>query len=608
MPNDLISLPAAPSPRIEECEAWTILVIDDDEQVHLVTTLALDGYRFKGRPVRILSAYSGKAARELLITTENIGLVLLDVVMESENAGLDLVQFIRVQQRNSRVRIVLRTGQPGQAPPREVIQNYDIDDYRTKTELTYDRLYVVVTAALRTYDLITRMIESQQELDHLANHDPLTGLPNRALLRDRIAQSLALSRRNSTQVAVLFIDIDGFKYINDSFGHTLGDSLLREIAIRLEAATREGDTVSRHGGDEFVIVLNGITGEDEAWKIAEKLLNDLPQPILTEGSSLAITASIGLSLHPQDGNDHESLLKNADAALCMAKQRGRNCVQAYQREMSVVAGERVVLEYALRQAQALHQLELHYQPQIDTHTGRISGVEALMRWTHPSLGAVSPQRFIPLAEEIGLIQSIGEWALSGACRQLHEWHLRGYDQLVMAINMSVRQFHQRDVLAMIREILQVSGIPGASLELELTESILISDPESVTNTLHELKALGISISMDDFGTGYSGLSYLSRFPIDRIKIDQSFTSRVSQSGEAASIVRAIVALAKSLNLKTVCEGVETVEQAVFMRDGGCDALQGYLFSRALPAEEMSVLLAKYSTATGAIQALNDWHG
>lgn len=601
MANDLIPLLDDSKSYLSEEAPWKILIIDDDKQIHAVTSLALDGYAFHGRPVQILNAYSAEEGRKILSATEDIALILLDVVMESEHAGLDLVQFIRIQQRNVMARIVLRTGQPGQAPPLDVVQRYDIDDYRTKTELTFDRLYVVVTTALRTYDLLHRMAESQRLLEHLANHDALTGLPNRALLHDRIAQAMALSKRTGNQLAILFIDLDGFKYINDSFGHTLGDGLLQALAARLEEVTRAGDTIARLGGDEFVILLNGIASSEDAARIANKLLTQLPLPLMVKGRSLLITASIGFSIYPQDGTDSEDLLKYADVALYAAKQRGRNCVQAYNKQMTQIADERVELENALRQALALRQFELHYQPRVEISTGEISGVEALIRWTHPALGSVSPLRFIRLAEEIGLIIPISEWVFSTACRQLQAWHLAGHAKLTMAVNMSARQFHEQDVVGLVRDLIQAADIPAAALELELTESILISNPEKVVITLRELKELGVSLSMDDFGTGYSSLSYLSRFPIDTIKIDQSFTSRLTQSTEADSIARAIIALARSLKMRTIGEGVETAEQLAFLRKNGCDSIQGYYFSRPVPAAEITALLSQHKPIPGTIK-------
>ena len=604
MSNDLIQLLAESIPAIPEDKPWGILVVDDDRQIHQVTALALDGYRYKGRPVHIFSAHSGKAAHEVLAANDDIALILLDVVMESEHAGLELVQFIRTQQRNSMVRIVLRTGQPGQAPALDVIQEYDIDDYRTKTELTFERLYIVVTSALRTYDLLQSMDKSKQELAHLANHDSLTGLPNRSLLNDRISQALTQTRRTGRQVAILFIDIDGFKYINDSFGHTVGDGLLKALAARMVEVIREGDTVARLGGDEFVIVLNGISSEEDASQISQKLLKALPLPLLIGDRSILITASIGISIFPRDGSDPENLLKNADVALYAAKQRGKNCAQAYNRVMSAVADERVIIENALRQALDLGQFELYYQPRVEISTGVISGVEALIRWTHPSLGIVPPLHFIGLAEEIGLIVPIGEWVLSTACNQLHEWRQSGHHHLTIAVNMSVRQFYKQDIVAQIQETLQTTEIPATALELEVTESVLIGNPESVVSTLHALKALGVSLSMDDFGTGYSSLSYLNRFPIDAIKIDQSFTSKLTQNMESASIVRAIITLARSLNMRTIGEGVETAEQAAFMRDNGCDAIQGHYFCRALSATDLTKLLAQYQPTPGVIESAN----
>lgn len=576
---------------------WKILVIDDDPNVHDVTALALDNFHYMECPIKIISAYSGKQAREILKSEDDIALILLDVVMESEHAGLDLVHFIRDHQHNAMVRIVLRTGQPGQAPPLEVIRNYDIDDYRSKTELTFERLIVVTTSALRTYHLLRSMAEAQARMLHMANHDDLTGLPNRTLLHDRINRALARARRIGELGAILFVDIDGFKFINDSFGHSLGDALLRTIAERLQSVIREDDTVARLGGDEFVIVLNSINSPEDALQLAEKIRGLLPLPLEVDGRSILITASIGLSVFPQDGDGSEELLKNADTALYAAKQCGKNCVQVYSREMSVMADDRVTLENALRQALALNQFELHYQPRVEIKTGLINGIEALIRWTHPVLGTIPTLRFIQLAEEIGLIVEIGQWVLDTACRQARILQDAGHGDVVMAVNISARQFHQQDLMARVQQALKDARIPATSLELELTESVLISNPEVVIKTLLNLKSIGISMSMDDFGTGYSSLNYLNRFPIDVIKIDQSFISSLQNNSEAASITRAIIALAKSLNKKTIAEGVETVEQAEFLRINGCDSIQGFYFSAAVPADDLMQLL-EYRNGSG----------
>ncbi len=587
--DDLPSVAGAP---------WCVLVVDDDEEVHVVTRLALEGFRFAGRPVELLSAHSNAAAQKVLSRRPDIALILLDVVMESDRAGLDLVRFVRGRLQNRMVRIVLRTGQPGQAPPREVITENDIDDYRTKTELTFDRLFVVVTAALRTYQLLSTMAEHQRRISHLATHDDLTGLPNRTLLHDRIHQAMAYARRSGRLLALLFIDLDGFKFINDSFGHTQGDALLKAIATRLEREIRAGDTVARLGGDEFVVMLGDVADADDVMRMADKLLRVLSEPTLADGRSLLVTASIGISIYPDDGQNVEVLLQHADSALYAAKHGGRNRVCRYTPELSANADERVLLENALRCAEGLNQFELHYQPRYEVGSGRLSGVEALIRWQHPQLGWVSPNRFIHLAEEVGLINGIGEWVLRAACMQLVRWQRAGLPSFRVAVNVSARQFHEQDIAELVRRVLDETGLDAAFLELEMTENVLINNPDAVLEQLRSLKQLGVQLAIDDFGTGYSSLSYLSRYPIDIIKIDQSFTSQLATSDEAASITRAIIALARALHMKTICEGVETAQQYGFMVDNGCDAVQGHYFSPAVIADELAAIAQRHEAETG----------
>ncbi|MDE0856058.1 MAG: EAL domain-containing protein, partial [Nevskia sp.] len=429
------------------------------------------------------------------------------------------------------------------------------------------------------------------EMAHLANHDALTGLPNRNLLNERIVQALSRARREGRSVGVLFLDLDGFKYVNDSFGHTLGDTLLKTVAARLRHAVRESDTVARLGGDEFVLVLDSGHAE-EAEVVAAKLVGIFSRPLPADGRSLHLTASIGISVYPQDGDSAEMLLKHADVAMYRAKERGRNSYQRYARAMSLETEERVRLENALRDAVEHQRFELHYQPQADLADGRVSGVEALIRWDHPESGMISPSRFIPLAEDTGLIMQIGAWTLDTACAQLARWRAAGHVDLTMAVNLSARQFHLHNVPQLVRQTLHKHRVPAQALELELTESALMLNAEGVVETLRELKAIGVSLAMDDFGTGYSSLSHLKRFPIDTIKIDQSFIVDLPDSEDAALIVRAILAMARSLGLKTVGEGVESAEQLDFLGDNGCDTIQGHYFSRGCNAAAISRLLAE----------------
>jgi diguanylate cyclase (GGDEF)-like protein/PAS domain S-box-containing protein len=437
---------------------------------------------------------------------------------------------------------------------------------------------------------ITERKSHEAEMAHMVNHDALTGLPNRNLLNDRIAQALAYARRAEQAVGILFLDLDGFKFINDSYGHTHGDALLKAVAERLGQAVRGGDTVARLGGDEFVVVLQSVADSDSAEAVAQDILGALAQPLEIEGQSLHVTASIGVSVFPHDGHSAELLLKHADIAMYRAKERGRNGVQRYAREMSIRTDERVRLERALRASIEQERLELRYQPQVGLREGRIVGVEALVRWQHPEFGSISPSRFIPLAEDTGLIIPLGEWVLREACRQLRQWQDRGHRGLSMAVNVSARQFHHQDIPRLVRRAIDEYGIDPSQLELELTESALLYNADAVIETLRELESIGVSLAMDDFGTGYSSLGYLKRFPIDTLKIDQSFTMDLPDSKDAASIARAIIAMAQSLDMKTVAEGVETREQLSFLGAAGCDSIQGYYFSPALRPGEIEQLL------------------
>ena len=462
-----------------------------------------------------------------------------------------------------------------------------------------DRAHAVLDAegkALRLDGLssdITERKSHEAEMAHLINHDALTGLPNRTLLNDRIAQSLAHARRVGHSVGVLFLDLDGFKFINDSYGHTLGDELLKAVAERLKRTVRGGDSVARLGGDEFVVVLQDIAGAEAAMAVAQDILQALAQPLETDGQGLHVSTSIGVAVFPQDGHSAELLLKHADVAMYRAKDRGRNGVQRYTREMSLRTDERVRLERAMRASIEQERFELRYQPQVGLRSGGIVGVEALLRWNHPEFGPVSPGSFIPLAEDTGLIIPLGEWVLHQACRQLREWRDRGHHELCMAVNVSARQFHHQDIPRLVRRAIDEHGIDPRCLELELTESALLYNADAVIETLRELKSIGVSLAMDDFGTGYSSLSYLKRFPIDTLKIDQSFTMDLPQNQDAVSIARAIIAMAQSLEMKTVAEGVETREQLNFLANSGCDAIQGFYFSPALRAAEIDHMLAEH---------------
>ena len=430
----------------------------------------------------------------------------------------------------------------------------------------------------------------------------MTELPNRVLLLDRLRQALAQAERDGAQIAVLYIDLDRFKTINDTLGHPAGDELLRQVALRLRTVLREGDTVARLGGDEFVILLPHVLTARDAAQVATKALGTMSVPFSVFGHELHATTSIGLGLFPKDGTDAETLLKHADTALYQAKDRGRQQYQFFDARMNAQAHERLLLENHLRRALPRGELSLHYQPQIDLRSNTVVGVEALLRWQHPERGMVPPDEFIPIAEETGLIAEIGEWALRTACNQASTWQAAGLPAVRMAVNLSVRQLlRQFDLPALVGTVLRDSGLAAPSLDIEITESTLMADPGHAIEVLRELHGMGLQITVDDFGTGYSSLSCLKRLPLDRIKIDQSFVRDIPEDADDVVIVQTILAMAKQLKIGVVAEGVETLAQCQFLREQRCEVAQGYLFSHPLRAEACAELLARtplYVAASG----------
>lgn len=433
---------------------------------------------------------------------------------------------------------------------------------------------------------------SADQIEFLAHHDPLTALPNRLLLQDRLERALSQAERGQFSVALLFLNLDRFKLVNDSLGHGLGDQLLQQVAMRLSHKLRNTDTLSRQSSDEFLIVLPD-TDQEGAGCVARKLLECLNrQPLQVANHSLSVTASIGISLYPDHGQNRDTLLKQASAALRYAKNGGGNAYRFFTASMNVNALERLQLETDLRHALERNELLLHYQPQIDLRIDRIVGAEALLRWQHPGRGLVSPGQFIPIAEDSGLIVPIGEWVMREACRQTHAWRQAGLPAITVAVNLSALQFQRADLLDTVSQALTASGLAPEWLELELTESILIQDTDSALRTVRQLRAMGLRLSIDDFGTGYSSLSYLQKLAVHTLKIDQSFVRGLASDADSAAIVRAVVQLAHSLKLNTIAEGVETDFQLAFLRNQGCDQVQGYYFSRPLPAIEFAHLLAQ----------------
>ncbi|HSY33017.1 MAG TPA: EAL domain-containing protein [Verrucomicrobiae bacterium] len=428
------------------------------------------------------------------------------------------------------------------------------------------------------------------ELSHLAQHDFLTDLPNRVLLNDRITQAISFAARYSKQLAVMFLDLDGFKSINDSLGHTSGDKLLQLVASRLVACVRRSDTVSRLGGDEFVVLLYQVEHAEDAAFISKKILSSLAEPFFVEHKHLDISASIGVSTYPGDGQDAETLLQKADTAMYAAKKLGRNNCQFFRAEMQARLLERQRLEGSLRHALSRDEFTLHYQPKISLKTGEITGVEALLRWKHPTRGLVSPLQFVPIAEETGLIVPIGQWVLLQACRQSRAWMDAGLAPVRMAVNVSAAEFMAKDFLSGVRAALISTGVDPHNLELELTETVLMRDAESAVRILHALKAIGVQLAVDDFGIGYSSFSYLQRFPLDALKIDRTFINEISAAGEGATILSAMIDIGLSLKHRVIAEGVETAEQLHFLQKKGCSEGQGYLFCHPIIAEKFAEFL------------------
>jgi len=434
---------------------------------------------------------------------------------------------------------------------------------------------------------ITEQKLLEEQVRYLAYYDALTGLANRSLLQDRLAKALAGARRRGEKVALLFLDIDRFKTINDSLGHSVGDLLLKEVAERLKNWAREQDTVARLGGDEFVVVLTGIKDVAGAAVAADRLMKTMSTEFMVQGHSLSATCSLGISVFPDHGRDGEALIKNADAAMYCAKENGRNNFQFFSQEMNSRAVERLTLESSLRLAIESKELFLVYQPQWDVATGKITGAEALLRWQHPRLGLVPPDKFIPIAENSGLIMPIGEWVLKTACAQARRWQDEGLPPLPVAVNVSAVQFRQESFPALIRRVLHETGLPAQYLELELTEGLLLSSADVTLSVLQELNEMGVNLSIDDFGTGYSSLSYLKHLPVYKLKIDRSFVRDITVDPDDAAITGTIISMAKSLNLKVIAEGVENAEQMLFLREHDCDEVQGYYFSRPLAVDDFS---------------------
>ncbi len=532
------------------------------------------------------------------VFTNAAGLALIGAQHADEILGQPLQSVIHPDHREMFTRRISHFA-PGQEWPLMEEQFLRHDGSVADVEITaVPFIYQDSTATQIVARDITDRKRDRERLNYLAYYDELTGLPNRTLFNDRLAQALAVSNRRKEQVAVMVLDLDRFKEVNDTLGHYVGDRLLQVISTRLKSCLRESDTVARIGGDEYFIILPNIGNTQCAEVVAHKILNALAEPLMIDSHDLYISASLGISTYPIDGANVEALVKNADTAMYRAKAEGRNDFKCYSHEMGLVASERRTLENKLRKAIEREELQVHYQPQVDLTTGRVVGMEALARWTDPELGIVAPLLFIPLAEETGLIEPLGEWVLRTACAQNRLYQLAGYPDLRIAVNLSPRQFLQQDLVDTVMRVLQETDLPAETLELEITESTAMQNIDHTLSVLHSLYQLGVRIAIDDFGTGYSSFSYLTKFPIHTLKIDRSFIQDLMEDPDDASIVAAIIAMTHSLRRRVIAEAVETEEQLAFLHAHHCDEAQGYYFGKPVPHDQLLSELIRIEEKTG----------
>ena len=536
--------------------------------------------------VALTFAPSLRAAEEHLAQHE-VDIVLLDLGLPDAQ-GLGAVRRIRAAAPS--VPLVVLTGSDDEALGAQTLQE-GAQDYLVKGEVEPRGLVRALRYAVERKSMEEAARSMSLEISHSAHHDSLTGLPNRVLFNDRVSQAVALAGRHGNKVAVLFLDLDGFKYVNDSLGHPIGDKLLRSVAKRLLECVGDSDTVSRQGGDEFLVLLSDIHQLEDAAITARRMLEVVAKAHAIDLHDLHVTTSVGVSVYPDDGLDAEALIKNADIAMYQAKEKGRQGYQFFKPEMNLRAVERQSIEEGLRRALERRELAIHYQPKIDLRTGAISGAEALLRWNHPIRGTVSPAQFIPIAEECGLILPIGAWVLRQACEQAQTWTNAGLPATTIAVNVSAMEFLDEGFLASVFRTLDETGLDPRFLELELTESVLMKHADVAASVLRAVRERGVRVALDDFGTGYSSLSYLRKFPLDTLKIDQSFVRQISDLGDDSAIVTAVIGLANTLNLRVVAEGVETSRQLSFLQDCHCDEAQGYYFSKPVPPERFAQLLA-----------------
>mgnify|MGYP001824516063 FL=1 len=565
----------------------TVMMIDDATTTLMVLQAFLEdaGYRHF-LPV----SQSSEAFQRL--TEEMPDVVLLDINMPGVS-GFDILSFMRAREAFQHTPVIVLTSST---------------DAETKLRALRLGATDFLAKPVDESELVLRMrntLVAKRFLDQQIYYDRVTGLANRRFFLDRLGRMVNSSERDSSKSAVLLIGVDRFKKINDSLGHAAGDELLYKIARRLESLVRSHDVVchsrsaasngllARIGGDEFTVLLSDVQDAEAASRVAERILAELSKPFEIQGRQLFLTASLGVAMFPQDGEDKETLLRHADIAMSSAKKRGKNCWQVYTKGLDQENRHGLALESELHKALERHEFILHYQPKVDVRSGLVTGAETLVRWEHPVRGMVPPGEFIPLAEESGLIERIGDWVLLEACRQNAAWHADGLRGMQLAVNVSGHQLRNPDFVNRVSEILKETGAPSHCLTLELTEGVMIEDAKESIDMLHALKDIGVKLSVDDFGTGYSSLSYLEQFPLDELKVDRSFVGKIDPSGNEAPIVSAIIAMAHSLRFYLVAEGVETKEQLNFLRRNGCEFYQGFLFSKPLPADSFASLVDDY---------------
>ena len=557
--------PAADSP------CWRILIVDDEPDVHRATAFALNGVKILGRSLQFLDAYSALEAKALLSTESDIAVILLDVVMEREDAGLNLVRFIRNDLRLADVRIILRTGQPGYAPEIATIHDYDINDYKTKSELTRPKLYATVTAALRSYEQI-------RALDELAFYDRLSNLPNRNRFIKLIDERMGVAGFEDCVIAIL--DIDDFSEVNDTLGHKQGDRLLQAVVQRMKDCLGGDVVLARIGSDTF-----GLMGSAAAVD-PMFLLGLFRQPFAVLNDSMIVSATLGLVCLSDVKDSGQDVVKDANIALKSAKKSRRGSFVVYSVEMGIDIRERAHLLQSLRSASENERLFVAYQPQVNLHSGRAVGMEALLRWRSEDGSFVAPDRFIPLAEASGLIIAIGDWVLRTSCHELIRLQAMGFPELRMSVNVSQVQFRHPDFLARLSSALRDTGVDAKYLELEITESVAMEDPDFILETLCAIKAMGISIAIDDFGTGYSSLSHLRQLPVDRLKIDRAFVTELNSEIAGGPIASMVVELGRNLNMTVIAEGIENEHQASVLRKLGCHEGQGYLYAKPMASAHL----------------------